>query len=74
MKIKLPAGFEPPKGTKPGDEFEVVATMKLSKDGYELLEVDGAPLDGDETESEHNATEEAAEEKQPERIRTPLDY
>lgn len=61
MKLKLPPGFVPPKGTQPGQAFDAIANLRQCEDGrYELLAVDGAPL-SDEKEAKDGPAEEAAE-------------
>jgi len=65
MKIKMPAGFLPPKGVKPGEAFDAVASMKQEKDGsYELISMDGAPMSGkaeEDAEPEQDDMEEGKE-------------
>ena len=51
MKITLPAGYEVPDNAKPGEEFEVVATLEQNEDGtFELVAIDGTKLE-DESEA-----------------------
>ena len=46
MKITLPAGYEVPANVKPGEPFEVVATLELNEDGsFELEAIDGMDLE-----------------------------
>ena len=46
MKITLPEGFELPEMAKPGEAFDVVATLKLCDDGMlELKALDGAEVE-----------------------------
>jgi hypothetical protein len=60
MKITLPQGFELPEGAKPGQPFEVVATLELNEDGSAELEaLDGIPV---ESETEETAEMEPEEE------------
>ena len=60
MKITLPQGFELPEGAKPGQPFEVVATLELNEDGSAELEaLDGIPV---EPETEETAEMEPEEE------------
>jgi hypothetical protein len=45
VDFPMPEGFEPPKGTKPGKEFEALATLKIDEDGdLCLLKLDGADV------------------------------
>lgn len=56
MKITLPQGFELPEGAKPGQPFEVVATLELYEDGTAELEaLDGIPVETEEPEPEQEA-------------------
>jgi hypothetical protein len=42
----MPKGYQPPDNAKPGEPFEVVATMVQTEDGeFELQAIDGQPLD-----------------------------
>lgn len=68
MKIKMPKGFEPPKGTEPEQPFDVVASIEQCEDGsYELLAIDGAKMDDSKEEKDEadkgtdNSEEEATE-------------
>lgn len=46
MKITLPTGYELPDGAKPGEPFEVVATLVASDDGtFDLVAVDGMEIE-----------------------------
>lgn len=66
MKIELPKGFAVPEGVKPGETFEAVVTLKQTKQGFEVLAVDGAPYseESDEPEASDNPQEEAMEPKE----------
>ena len=45
MKIDLPKGFRPPESARPGEPFEVVATLVLEDDGtLDLEKLDGIAL------------------------------
>jgi len=45
MKITMPEGFMPPKNARPGESFEVVATISQEEDGsFELESIDGVKL------------------------------
>lgn len=45
IDFPMPDGFQPPKGTKPGKEFEALATLKINDDGdLCLLKLDGADV------------------------------
>ena len=49
MKLDLPEGFMPPKDARPDEPFEVVATIRPSKDGtFSLVALDGMKLSEDE--------------------------
>lgn len=55
MNIPMPKGFEMPENAKPGEPFEVVATIVAGEDGsFNITAIDGAAL--------QEAAEEAAEE------------
>lgn len=46
MKLTLPEGFTPPNTARPGETFEVVATLKPSEDGsFSLVALDGVKLE-----------------------------
>ncbi len=61
IDFPMPEGFEPPKGTKPGQEFEALATLKIDEDGdLCLLKIDGADV---KPESEENESKEGDEDK-----------
>jgi hypothetical protein len=62
MKITLPEGFQVPSTAKPGQPFEVVATIVMGEDGAMLTSLDGMELAEEEEEGE----EEEAEYAQPE--------
>ena len=51
MKLALPKGFAPPQNARPGEPFEVVATLSQEEDGsFELEAIDGVKLADDEEE------------------------
>ena len=51
MKLSLPKGFAPPQNARPGEPFEVVATLSQEEDGsFELEAIDGVKLADDEEE------------------------
>lgn len=42
----MPKGYQPPDDAKPGEPFEVVATMVMTEDGeFELQAIDGVPIE-----------------------------
>lgn len=55
IEFKAPEGLEMPEGVKPGDTFEVMATVTLGEEGeLYLKEIDGLPVS---TESEDEEVE-----------------
>lgn len=53
MKITLPEGFMPPQNARPGESFEVVATLSQEEDGsFELEAIDGVKLEDTDTEED----------------------
>ena len=51
MKLPLPKGFAPPQNARPGEPFEVVATLSQEEDGsFELEAIDGVKLADEEEE------------------------
>jgi hypothetical protein len=44
MKITLPEGFKIPDTAKPGQPFEVVATLVMGDDGVSITALDGMEL------------------------------
>lgn len=66
MKITLPEGFQVPSTAKPGQPFEVVATIVMGEDGAMLTSLDGMELAEEEEEEEEEGEEEEAEYAQPE--------
>lgn len=53
MKIRLPENFQMPESARPGEPFEVVATITPSETGeFMLTAVDGMELPGEEEEME----------------------
>ena len=61
MKIVLPEGFPIPENARPGEPFEVVATIAPGEDGgFTLTAIDGVelPEDGESAEEEDMEMEE----------------
>lgn len=53
MKITLPEGFQMPDTARPGEPFEVVATIMPSEDGtFSLSALDGMALAEEEAEED----------------------
>jgi hypothetical protein len=44
MKITLPEGFQMPASAKPGQPFEVVATLMMDDEGVSLKALDGVEI------------------------------
>jgi len=69
MKITMPEGFMPPKNARPGESFEVVATISQEEDGsFELESIDGTKLpdaDMDEDSKEEMSRTDATNIKLP---------
>jgi hypothetical protein len=58
VDFPIPEGFEPPKGTKPGKEFEALATLKIDDDGdLCLLKLDGVEVKPEAEEEGEEAGE-----------------
>ena len=60
MKIKLPANFPIPENARPGEPFEVVATLAPGEDGaFTLTAIDGMelPEEGEDMEEEEGGGE-----------------
>jgi len=56
MILPLPQGFTPPENARPGEAFEVVATVKANEDGsFELLAIDGMEVGKSETPAKEDA-------------------
>jgi hypothetical protein len=54
VDFPIPEGFEAPKGSKPGQEFEALATLKISEDDPDtlcLLKLDGTDVKPEEEEA-----------------------
>lgn len=52
-QFKLPEGFQVPEGVKPGQPFEVLATVVMDQQGQaELVEVEGQSIPGYEDKKE----------------------
>ncbi len=61
MKITLPEGFPLPENARPGEPFEVVATIAPGEDGgFSITAIDGMKL-SEEEESEEDEMEEEDE-------------
>ena len=59
MKLILPEGFAPPKTARPGEPFEMVATVRPSEDGtFALIALDGVKLPEDDDEDEEEYVDE----------------
>lgn len=58
MKITLPDGFQIPTTAKPGEPFEVTATLMVGNDGAMLTALDGVALAEEEMEEDGEMTEE----------------
>lgn len=53
MKLNLPANFPIPENARPGEPFEVVATITPGEDGgFNLTAIDGIELSDEEEEME----------------------
>lgn len=52
MKLKLPEGFQMPASAKPGEPFEVVATLVAGEEGVMLTALDGVKLPEEQEEDE----------------------
>jgi hypothetical protein len=52
MKITLPDGFQIPATAKPGEPFEVTATLMMGEGGTMLTALDGVALMEEEEEEE----------------------
>jgi hypothetical protein len=51
IEFELPAGFQVPDQTEPGESFDAVATISVAQDGTaQLLALDGLPVEGGEEE------------------------
>jgi hypothetical protein len=65
MKITLPQGFKMPEGSRPGEPFEVVATIAPSEDGsFSLAALDGMSLPEEGEMEEPEEMEEMGEEEE----------
>jgi hypothetical protein len=53
MQITLPTSYEVPSGVKPGEPFDVSATLVKNEDGtFNLVAIDGVDLDTDKEQGE----------------------
>lgn len=51
IEFDLPAGFQVPDDTNPGESFDAVASITVGADGKaQLLALDGLPVEGGEEE------------------------
>lgn len=51
MRLTLPEGFQPPANARPGEPFEVVATLEPTEDGgFQLTAIDGMEVPGEDEE------------------------
>lgn len=64
MKLTLPEGFQMPASAKPGEPFEVVATLVAGEDGVMMTAIDGVKLPEEEEEGEMEEEEYAEPEVQ----------
>jgi len=52
VEFDLPAGFQVPDDTEPGESFDAVATLSVGEDGKcQLLALDGLPVEGGEEQA-----------------------
>lgn len=59
IEFMAPEGLEVPEGIKPGETFEVMATVALGEEGeLYLKEVDGLPISAEESDDSEDADEE----------------
>lgn len=72
MKITMPEGFTPPKNSRPGESFEVVATIRPTEDGiFTLVALDGMEMP-QEVEEEKIAEEPVNERVDSTNVRLPF--
>lgn len=64
ITFNQPTGFKLPEGTKDGEPFDAMATLKLVNGKLVLHELDGTPVDdeNEETETDEETPEEEASE------------
>lgn len=56
MRIPLPEGYQPPDSARPGEAFEVVATLKADGNGgFELVSIDGIAIEEEDEASKFAA-------------------
>jgi hypothetical protein len=66
IDFPVPEGFEVPTGVKQGDEFTVLASLKMDEDGdLQLTKIDGIPVKGESEEDEEKEGEEPEGEQNP---------
>jgi hypothetical protein len=64
MKITLPEGFPMPENSRPGEPFDVVATIRPDEGGmFALVALDGMELPSDEGEEMEEEEYEEGEEE-----------
>ena len=50
ISFPMPEGFAPPEDSKPGEPFDVLATVRLDGDMLVLTAIDGSPVGAGEDE------------------------
>lgn len=45
MNLPMPKGFQPPNTARPGEPFEIVATVRMTEDGLRLEALDGMKIE-----------------------------
>ncbi len=66
VDFPVPKGFEPPAGTKKGEEFTALASLKLDEDGdLQLTKIDGIPVNGESEDEDENKEDEEGEQNKP---------
>lgn len=45
MNLPMPKGFQPPNTARPGESFEIVATVRMTEDGLRLEALDGMKIE-----------------------------
>lgn len=59
IKFAPPAGFKTPNGTKEGEEFDTLATLRLEGDKLCLVAIDGVELTEEEEEEKSEPEEDS---------------
>ena len=73
MKLTLPEGFTAPKTARPGEPFEMVATVRPSEDGtFALIALDGVKLPEDEEDDDEDEEEYVDEQIDGTNVRLPF--